>query len=60
MKGAASTLWIELVPTPHQEANQIRFFFQLPIDGKAPLALVFPDVCENLVGAGAAEFRAER
>lgn len=49
-----------LIPTPHQEANQIAYLFEVGINRKAPLALVCLDVCENLVGAGPVEPRAER
>lgn len=49
-----------LIPAPPQEADQIRFFFQLPINGKAPLALVSLDVSHNLLGTGSAEPWAQR
>ena len=43
------------IPASHQEANQIAFFFELPINSKASFALVFLDVCHNLVGTGSAK-----
>jgi hypothetical protein len=49
-----------LIPAIHQEADQITFFFELLINGKAPLALVFPDVRHDFVSTSPAEFWAQR
>jgi hypothetical protein len=49
-----------LIPAPHHEVDQITFFFKLPINGKAPLALVFCDVCHKPVSTGSVEFWAQR